>query len=30
VVPADFVARIDQHHNLILRPASAPSPFGRG
>ena len=28
VVPADFVARVDQQHNLILRPDSSPS--GRG
>jgi N-methylhydantoinase A/oxoprolinase/acetone carboxylase beta subunit len=25
VVPADFVARVDPQHNLILRPGSAPS-----
>ena len=30
VVPADFVARVDQQHNLILCLGSAPSPFGRG
>src|SRR4029450_11522586 len=30
VVPADFVARVDQQHNLILRPGAAPSPTGRG
>ena len=30
VVPADFVARVDQQHNLILRPGSSPSPSERG
>jgi N-methylhydantoinase A len=28
VVPADFVARVDQQHNLVLSPGSSPS--GRG
>jgi N-methylhydantoinase A len=30
VVPADFTARVDQQHNLVLRPGSSPSPSGRG
>ena len=30
VVPADFVVRVDQQHNLILRPGAAPSPGERG
>jgi N-methylhydantoinase A len=29
VVPADFAARVDQQHNLIIRPGATPSPTGR-